>query len=173
MGFEGAHGSGRLECPLCTQDTDAGPGAAFRFGAGVSQRLLLGLEARGWWVGSGTFADGAEPGGMDAGFLTAQFYPRGDGGVFARAGVGVVSSLYWPTSTYTSPDRLTSRGALLALGYDWRLGARFALVPSATWMGAVADGTLNHAATNPMSATARPSVVFIGAALEWYGLWHQ
>lgn len=90
-----------------------GSANAFRFGLGVNDRFVLGMEILGWSEsGSGDGYGVVTP--------TLTFFPGG-GGAYVRGGVGIADGNLDPNGSGT--------GALAALGYELWVSRHFALDP--------------------------------------------
>lgn len=104
------------------RDLEDGSGGALRLGYGVSDQVVLAVEARGFQL-----EDGAEDVDFHLALFSVTWHPGG-GGFFLRTGVGrgfTTLNLDAPDSADWS-ERETP-AALIGLGYEWRLGRQFAL----------------------------------------------
>ena len=137
LGFNlgGGSAQGQVEgdgFEVSTDDRVGGVGVGLRLGYAVRPDLVLGVESGGWGRQEDVILFGSEvttTTTVVVSALAATWYP-GEGGFFLRGGIGV--------GTYTETAELgnleaevsdSGLGLLLALGYEWRLGTRFALGP--------------------------------------------
>jgi hypothetical protein len=91
-------------------------------GGTLSQKLLLGAGTNAWSKSE----NGAT---LTVGTLTAlaRFYPSATGGFFLVGGLGI-GSIHAEISDFGS-DTETGLGALVGLGYDFRVGQNVSLTP--------------------------------------------
>jgi hypothetical protein len=119
--FNGGLGYGSLGCQDCgSREGSLSGGLAI--GGTLSQKLLLGVGTNGWTKSE----DGAT---LTVGTLTAlmRFYPSATGGFFLLGGVGL-GQVHAEVSGFGSGSE-TGVGALLGLGYDFRVGNNVSLTP--------------------------------------------
>ncbi|HEU4799029.1 MAG TPA: hypothetical protein VFS94_00230 [Gemmatimonadales bacterium] len=119
--FSGGLGAGSLGCDGCDGRTTSFSGN-LTFGGTLSDRVLLGVGTTGWTKSE----DGAS---LTVGTLDARvrYYPMLRSGFFLTGGLGL-------GSVHASVDGLGSEtdlglGALLGVGYDWRVGANVSVTP--------------------------------------------
>ena len=119
--FSGGMGYGSLGCQDCGGREGALSGE-IALGGTVSQKVLIGAGTNGWSKSE----NGAR---LTVGTLTAQirYYPSATGGFYLLGGLGVgqvraeVSGL--------GSDSETGVGALVGLGYNFRVGQNVSLTP--------------------------------------------
>ncbi len=119
--FNGGLGYGSLGCQDCSGREGALSGG-LALGGALSQKVLLGAGVNGWSKSE----DGAT---LSVGTLTAliRFYPSATGGFFLLGGLGL-GSIRAELDGFGS-DTETGAGALIGLGYDFRVGQNVSLTP--------------------------------------------
>ncbi len=140
LGFNAGAGSAELQFEnsdgtTVSGDREGGGAFGLRAGYAFNDRLALGLEGTGW---SRTFENDS---GLDATWtftvstIALTWYPGG-GGFLLRGGLGwgrAEMELDLGDGTISGDD--TGAAALIGLGYEWRLGRRFALGPAVDFGG--------------------------------------
>lgn len=125
IGFNAGWGSAGLSAQVgdqsVTDDPYSGFGGAIRFGYAFSNSVALTLEGHGF----GTDND-VQEWGVGAGFLTFTWWPDGSG-FFLRAGLGAGGGEIMSRKTGELVEFEDSAAALFGLGYEWKLGRKFAL----------------------------------------------
>jgi hypothetical protein len=114
-------GAGSLGCDDCGDDRETGTNAQLRMGGTLSQRLLIGGEANFWTKSDGDLT--LSTGNFGPVIL---FYPSANGGFFLKGGLGL-SNTSLEFGSFTIEDN--GIGVTLGLGYDARVGRKFALTP--------------------------------------------
>ena len=119
--FNGGLGYGSLGCQDCTGREGAVSGG-LAIGGTLSQKVLLGAGTTGWTKSE----SGAT---LTVGTLTAQirFYPSATGGLYLLGGLGL-GSIRAELDGFGSETEV-GPGALLGLGYDFRVGQNVSLTP--------------------------------------------
>jgi hypothetical protein len=133
-------GYGSLDCENCTERTGASSGQ-LSLGGTLSDKWLLGAGWNGWIKSE----NGAT---LTVGTLTAmaRFYPSATGGFYLQGGLGFgVVNLeleFGGTGngnlTYTAEE--SGAGAVLGIGYDFRVGRNISISPFANAYGVSFDG---------------------------------
>jgi hypothetical protein len=118
--FNGGLGYGSLGCQDCTERANGFSGG-LALGGTISSKVLLGVGTNGWTREE----DGVR---LSAGTLTAQirFYPWSAGNFYMLGGIGV-GSMDLQMDGFTVTE--TTAGAILGVGYDFRVGSKFSLSP--------------------------------------------
>ena len=115
-------GTGSLGCNECSGERENSYSGNFRIGGTLSQKLLIGFESNGWYK---------EESGVSLSMANASavatFYPSATGGFHLKGGLGV-SRLGLDVDGLGS-DSETGAGAIVGLGYDFRMGKSFSLSP--------------------------------------------
>jgi hypothetical protein len=117
--FSAGVGSGwaRVACGICTADRQVGPTGYLRVGTSISPGLLLGAEANAWTRDSDEEGDGRD--WTRAVSAVAYLYPRPEGSLYVKGGVGYMNY-------HAEPDVSTGNiGLQLGAGYEFRLGRTF------------------------------------------------
>jgi hypothetical protein len=119
--FNAGLGYGSLGCQDCGSREGSFSGGV-AVGGALSQKLLLGAGTNAW----SKTEDGTT---LTVGTLTAlmRFYPSATGGFFLLGGLGV-GSIHAEVANFGSGDE-TGFGALVGLGYDFRVGKNVSLTP--------------------------------------------
>ena len=131
IGFGFGHGS--LGCDECGGEREGSLSGNLRLGGTLSQKVLLGFETNGWYKDEG----GAT---LTMGNASAVviFYPSQTGGFHLKGGLGV-SRLELDLDGFGRLSE-TGAGALLGIGYDFRVGRNFSLTPYLNGLGGNFDG---------------------------------
>ena len=143
-----------LPCSSC-EDIGIVPMVGARMGYGLAERWAVVSD-----VGFG-FGDKARVGGV---FISSLHRLSTPAGLYARAGAGVLFGLR--PSTAAQPHQLRSPAASAGIGFDRLIGEVTIAEVSLDWAGAIADGTVNHPATNPLRPESRPSVLALTLRLQ-------
>ncbi len=124
--FNGGLGWGSLGCQDCT-DRLSGASGNLAIGGTLNQKWLLGVGTNGWTREE----DGVR---LSAATLTAQarFYPSANGGFYVLGGIGV-AQIDLAVSGLGSTSE-SAGGAVLGVGYDFRVGGNTSITPF--WHGA-------------------------------------
>lgn len=114
-------GVGSLGCDDCDDRTSSVSGQ-IGLGGTLSQKVTLGVMSSGWTKSE----DGAT---LTVGTLTAaiRFYPSATGGFFLTAGLGL-GSIKASVDGFGSESEAGS-GAMLGLGWDFRIGDNTSITP--------------------------------------------
>jgi hypothetical protein len=120
-------GSAGANCDACTDDREIGLSGNLRLGGTLSQHVLLGVGTNGW-IKSDSGVD------QNMGALSALVvvYPSATGGFFLQGGLGMI---WYKADDGTDELTSTGFGALLGLGYDFRVGGNFSLSPFLNFLG--------------------------------------
>jgi hypothetical protein len=117
----GGLGYGAMGCENCA-DYESGVSGGLSAGGTLSPRWLIGAGTSGWTKSE----DGAR---MTVGLLDARvrFYPRARGNFFLTGGVGIGSVKASISGLGSATE--TGVGAILGLGYDWRVSRNASITP--------------------------------------------
>lgn len=119
--FNAGMGYGSLGCDDCGSREGSWSGG-LALGGTLSQKVLLGVGTNGWTKSE----DGAT---LTVGTLTAliRFYPSRTGGFFLLGGLGL-GTVHVSLDGFGS-DSETGAGAVVGLGYDFRIGRNVSFTP--------------------------------------------
>jgi hypothetical protein len=111
-------------------ETEGGFSGNLRLGTALSQNVLIGVQTNGWYKSENNVT-------LTFGTLTGavQFYPSANGGFFLNAGLGLA------TLTLTGFDAEYGLGAVLGLGYDFRVGRNISITPFLNGFGSSIEET--------------------------------
>ncbi len=125
--FSGGIGYGSLTCDACS-GSEAGLSGGLSLGGTLSPKVLLGVGTTGWHKSE----DGVTitVGTFDT---RIRFYPSATGGFFLTAGLGL-GSISIDLNGFGS-DSETGAGAVIGLGYDFRVGKNVSLTPYLNGVG--------------------------------------
>jgi hypothetical protein len=118
--FNGGLGWGSLGCQDCTERANGFSGN-LALGGTISSKVLLGVGTNGWTREEDDVR-------LSAGTFTAQirFYPMSAGNFYVMGGLGVATmDLQMGGITATE----TAAGAVLGVGYDFRIGRNTSITP--------------------------------------------
>lgn len=152
LGLGGGAGSSRVECDLCSDDTERGGAGWFTIGGTVSQRLRLAADFNAW-----TQDDNGTRTSLGTGTFSALFYPSAEGNFFLKGGVG-----YSSTIVNDNDAGLEAKGqgfgVAFGIGYDLRVGRALSFTPQFTIFGGntgdVKDGSTVVLQDSKFSAAA-------------------
>jgi hypothetical protein len=119
--FSGGLGYGSLGCDNC-DGRIGGLSGGLSLGGTLSDHWLLGVGTTGWYKSEGGTA--LTVGTLDA---RVRFYTSATGGFFLTGGLGL-GSIGASVDGYGSDSEL-GEGAMLGLGYDFRVGTNVSLTP--------------------------------------------
>ncbi len=125
-------GAGSLGCDDCGDERETGTNVNLRMGGTLSQRLILGGEANFWTKSEGDVT--LSTGNIGPVLL---FYPSANGGFFLKGGLGM-SQTSLEFGSFTIDD--TGIGVTVGIGYDARVGKKFALTPYLDIINSSYDG---------------------------------
>lgn len=119
--FNAGLGYGSLGCDDCDGREGSWSGG-LALGGSLSQHVLLGVGTNGWTKSE----NGAT---LTVGTLTAliRWYPSATGGFFLLGGLGI-GSIHVSVDGFGS-DGETGGGAVLGVGYDFRIGRNVSMTP--------------------------------------------
>lgn len=118
-----------------SQDYRNGPIGGLRFGYAFSNSFILGLES----YGVATYREAGEDIGVGAAFLTVTWFIDG-GGIFLKAGGGAGGGEFMAPGEIEPTTFEDKPAGMLAVGYEWKLGRKFALGGSVTGIGFDLEG---------------------------------
>jgi len=118
--FSGGLGYGSLGCDNCGS-REGGISGGLSLGGTITPRFLLGVGTSGWTKSQ----QGAT---LTVGELDARvrFYPSATGGFFVTGGIGV-GSVTGSASGFSQTE--TGGGAILGIGYDYRVARNTSITP--------------------------------------------
>ena len=119
--FNVGMGYGSLGCDDCDSREGSWSGG-LALGGALSQKVMLGVGTNGWTKSEGGVT-------LTTGTVTAliRFYPSRTGGFFLLGGLGL-GTIHVSVDGFGS-DSETGTGALVGLGYDFRIGKSVSLTP--------------------------------------------
>lgn len=140
-------GYGSLGCQDCS-GREGSLSGGLALGGTLSQKVVIGAGTNGWTKSEGGVT-------LTVSTLTAliRFYPSATGGFFLLGGLGV-GTISGSISGFGSSSE-TGTGAVLGLGYDFRVGENVSLTPF--W---------NGFATNTSNADANVGQIGLGVTIH-------
>jgi hypothetical protein len=136
--FSGGMGYGSFGCQNC-EGREGGMSGGLALGTTLNQQLLLGIGTNGWTKSE----DGAR---LTAGTLTAsaRYYPAAQSGLYVMGGLGL-GTIDVGISGFASA-RETGLGAIVGVGYDFRIMPNVSLSPYWNGVGLrINEGNSNFA----------------------------
>jgi hypothetical protein len=178
VGFGLGPGYAQIDCSMCGQRPandpwDGGVGLTGYLAMGGTPRsnLLLGGEVSTW---SQALAGTDRSADVFSLTMTTQYYPRTASRLFVKAGAGFgyysLVSHYSPHSFFgRTSSGLESGGWAVhgGTGYDFLVGRRLALVPSATLVQTLTSG-LRDMTTGAALSPSNPRYMQFSMGLHWY-----
>ncbi|MHC4769514.1 MAG: hypothetical protein ACYTEI_12490 [Planctomycetota bacterium] len=151
-------GSVGADCDLCNDDREIGLSGNLRLGGALSQKVLLGAGTNGWIKSESGI-------NQSVGALSALvvFYPSATGGFFLQGGLGV---LRYEADDGVDEVTSTGFGALLGLGYDFRVGGNFSLSPFLNFL-ASSGGSLKFDGMD-LDIDFNANLVQFGLGVTWH-----
>lgn len=166
QGFWWGAGAGtawnQLNCDICSDSRRNGFSLTGKLGGTVSQNLLLGGEATGWYSSDDPVTELF--GGLSA---IAQWYPSATGAFYFKAGFGLTT--YRATDSLDDEDNTFTSGAMgpsVGLGYDFRVSRNLSINPYSSVMFA----TFGNLRLNgdDISDNASFTLIQVGLGLTWH-----
>lgn len=130
-------GSAKLSCDVCRTGRSGGTAAYLRAGATITQSVLVGLEATGWYRSKDDIDQLL--GSLQAVVL---LYPRKASGFYLKTGLGISQF-----SAKDNQDEVSSQALSMqfGLGYEVAMGRNMSIVPYANFLGSTgADVRFNN-----------------------------
>lgn len=165
QGFWWGAGAGtawnQLNCDICSDSRRNGFNLTGKVGGTVSQSLLLGAEATGWYSSDDPVTELF--GGLSA---IAQWYPSVNGAFYFKAGFGLTT--YRASDSLEEDQSFTSSamGPSVGLGYDFRVSRNLSITPySSVMFAAFGNLRLNG---DEISDNASFTLIQIGLGLTWH-----
>jgi len=162
-GFGFGAGSGQIHCEICNDQSGTDLTASMRAGGVLSKSWLLGAELDGW-----TNSQDIATRRSWSASAVALWYPWPAKGAYLKGGVGFTG--------YSASDSLdafstTSPGALIGLGYEWRVGKKYSINPYITYQHTLAgDLTLEHTEDNTVTTAVVADDVSVSSLQFGVGL---
>ena len=140
-GFGFGAGSGQVHCDICNDQTGTDLTASARAGGTLSPSWLLGAELDGW-----TNSQDVVTRRSWTASAVALWYPWPAKGAYVKGGLGVTG---YHASDSVDVLTTTQPGALLGIGYEWRVGKNYSINPYITYQHSLAgDLTFKHTEDN-------------------------
>jgi hypothetical protein len=160
IGLGVGSGSTGLDCTDCTSDRTAGPSGYIRAGATLSPKVLLGVEGNGWAHSQGTLDES-----VGYGSVILMWYPSRTGAFYLKLGLGGMS--------YRGDDGVdvitaTASSGSFGLGYEFRVGRNFSLVPYLNSLASSAVKTQLNGQPNPTNEDISITLVQFGLGATWH-----
>ncbi len=124
VGFGFGSGSVGLDCTSCNTDRVSAPSGYIRAGGTLSPKLLLGGESNGWVHHEGDVDES-----VGYGSFIVMLYPSRTGAFYLKFGFG---GMKYHGQQGTGPGSTLDASApagSFGLGYEFRLGRNFSMVP--------------------------------------------
>jgi hypothetical protein len=168
IGFGLGPGYATIDCERCGPGRvddgpwDGGPGPTFYFGMGGAARpnLLLGGVLEGWGRD-----DDPELASIGALSFIVQYYPVRRSGFYLRPALGVGGARL--ESPELDLETVGMTGSL-GLGYDIRVGRRFALSPMASVLQSFSEGTRVNTPLGDQAGPDFPRYLTFTLGFHWY-----
>ena len=129
LGLGGGAGSARIECDLCSNETEQGGAGWFTIGGTVGQHLRLAGDLNGW-----TQDDKGTRTSLMTGTFSALFYPWAEGNFFLKAGLGYSHTIINDNDVDLMAEG-QGFGGVAGIGYDLWIGHSLSLTPQLTVFG--------------------------------------
>jgi hypothetical protein len=162
-GFGLGAGSGQVHCDICNDQSGTDLTASFRAGGVLSRSWLIGGALGGW-------TNAQDPVTRRAWSLSAVtlWYPWPARGAYVKGGLGITG---YRASDSVDVISTTQPGALIGLGYEWRIGKNYSINPYITYQHTLA-GNLNfkHTEGNTVTTAVISSNASVSSLLFGVGL---
>lgn len=116
-------GSALPSCPICARDRTGGLSGYLRTGTSVTDRILVGVEANGWYKGTEDLRQI-----VGSASVVTLMYPKADVGLYFKAGLGLTRFEARPRDGDPSATANTL-GVNVGVGYELRTLNSVSLVP--------------------------------------------
>lgn len=116
-------GSALPSCPICARDRSGGLSGYLRTGTTVTDRVLVGVEANGWYKGTEDLRQI-----VGSASVITMLYPRVDSGLYFKAGLGLTRFEARPRDDDPKATANTF-GVNVGVGYELRTMGSFSVVP--------------------------------------------
>jgi hypothetical protein len=145
-----------------------GPGLGYQIALGGTPRhnFLLGGE-----IGGVTRLHATHDATVVWAMFVSQVYPVPRRGLFVRAGLGIGGATLTDESlgiTSDAPVESTGAAVQAGVGYDVRVGGRFALSPMAQYVTVLADGSEATIRGRTYTGPKNPGAFLVGIGFHWY-----
>jgi len=169
LGLAGA--SFKADCDGCDANVDpaTGFGSHIKLGGTLSPKFRLGADIFGVQTSEGIFeqlSGGGPTSKEGAGhlMLALTFYPSGSGNLWLQGGIGGVA--YY--ADVKNDQRYVARGggAMLGLGYDFRVGTNGSITPYLSWTGS-SGGKLYDANADEVTPAGDWSTAFVAFGVDY------
>lgn len=162
-GFGFGAGQGQVTCEICADQSGTDITASLRAGGALSRQWLLGGEFDGW-------SNSQEIVTRRSWSVTAValWYPWPAKGAYLKGGMGFTG---YRASDSVDVISTTQPGALLGLGYEWRVGKNYSINPYLTWQHTLAgDLDFTHTEDNTETTAVIADDASVSALLFGVGL---
>jgi hypothetical protein len=160
VGFGFGSGSVGLDCTDCASDRTGGPSGYIRAGATLSPKILLGVEGNAWSHSQGSLDES-----IGYGSAIIMWYPSRSGAFYLKLGLGGMS--------YRGDDGVdvltaTASSASVGLGYEFRVGRNFSVVPYLNSLASAAVKEQLNGQPNPTNEDISITLVQFGLGATWH-----
>src|SRR5258708_6326949 len=161
IGFGLGGGSVGANCSTsCATDRTSGPSGYVRLGGTVSPGVLLGGEANGW-----SHSESGVNESVGFASFIVMWYPNPIGAFYLKFGVGGMG--------YSADDGLntvtaTAPGGSFGLGYEFRTGRNFSVVPFLNSMATSSVSLRFNGVALPTSEKITLNLVQLGVGVTWH-----
>jgi hypothetical protein len=162
-GFGFGAGSGQIHCEICNDQSGTDLTASARAGGVLSKSWLLGAELDGW-----TNSQDIATRRSWTASAVALWYPWPARGAYVKSGVGFTG---YHAGDSTDVFTTTRPGALVGLGYEWRVGRKYSINPYITYQRTLAgDLELQHTEDNTVTTAVVADDVSVSSLQFGVGL---
>jgi hypothetical protein len=160
IGFGLGLGSAGVDCASCSTERTNGTSGYLRLGGTLSPSFLIGVETNGF-----TKTENGVDNLLSFGSVVGYWYPSRTGALYLKLGLGAM--MY---SADDGTDRLeaTSAGAVLGVGYEFRVRNNMSVVP---FLNSMASGNTDFKLNGQTVATNAEitfNLVQVGIGLTWH-----
>ena len=159
IGLGAGGGSVGADCVGCTSDRTSGFSGYVRLGGTVSRKILLGGETNGWFHSE----SGVNENLGFASFVLL-FYPSAAGAFFLKVGAG---GMKYKADDGVDEITATAPAGSLGLGYEFRAGRMFSVVPYFNALGSSSVRAKFNGITISTN-DIRVNLVQLGIGVTWH-----
>jgi hypothetical protein len=160
IGFGLGDGSAGLDCSSCSNDRIGAFSGYFRAGGTVSPSVLVGGESTGW-----IHSDQGVDESIGYGSVVLLWYPSRTGALYLKFGLG---GMRYRADDGVDVITATAPSASLGVGYEFRIGKNFSVVPYLNSLASSAVLVHVNGVQTPTGEDISITLVQFGLGATWH-----